>query len=55
MRIRCMRVLAWLFNGAGTISDFFEGVEMYWLSRAFHKVYNGLDNLHWALYRMGQR
>ena len=55
MRKKAMRVLAAVCDYSATISDFFEGIECYRLSRAFHRVYNGLDDLHWALYQRRAR
>ena len=49
MRLRTMRVLACITDVVGNTSDFFEGIECYRISRAFHRVYNALDDLHWNM------
>ena len=52
---RSLRVLAAIAGSMAVISDFFEDHRCYRLSWAFHAVYNGLDDLQWALYQRRNR
>lgn len=50
MRKLCISIVGGVCDSMATISDFFEDNECYRLSRAFHRIYNGLDNVRWALW-----
>lgn len=49
MRRGCLRILGKVTDSVGGISDFFENNACYRLSLFFHRCYNVLDDMHWAM------